>query len=243
MSWSRRVRQPALAICLPAAAALLVSPSSMAEESSRSAPAVSEARTAVRAEPGGFRRSRCQRLRGNDRAPARLVKLVKRRNDENGSDLLGCVLPRGRVYKVAYSESGDSYGRSYRLRQVADAIVLVDTSFGNQYASEKVTLVRSLRSGRHYEIALACSPLFTGSCPGNTSAAAAFVNTRGQAAAAIVAEAGGTVSIVGFSPRGDRTQLDSGPADQLPPSSLRLAGDVVMWTHSGAPRSATLSGS
>ena len=53
------------------------------------------------------KRSQCQRLRGVDRAPDRNVKLVKRLNRERladgsrGSNLVGCVLPRGPLHTIA----------------------------------------------------------------------------------------------------------------------------------------------
>ena len=239
MSRSRRALQPVLVCFLPIAFALLVNSSSAVGEnqsSSRAAPAAPTATGAGSARAG---RSRCQRLRGRDRAPARLVKLATRRNQDDGTDLLGCVLPRGRVYTVASSAQGDTFGRSYRLRQVANAIVLMSISSGNQYQSSQRTFVQNLRGGRAYTIAFTCSVMFE-SCEGNTSAAAAFVNSRGQAVAAVVPEAANTLEIAAFSPLGTRQQLDSGPPGQLPASSLRLAGSVATWTHAGQARSAQL---
>lgn len=236
---SRRAGQLVLVACLPIALALLLNESAAIGENAASSRAVPAATSAEGARPARARRSRCQRLRGTDRAPARRVKLVARRNEDDGTDLLGCVLPRGRVYSVASSAHGDTFGRSYRLRQVANAIVLVSTSSGNQYESSQRTFVQDLRTGRAYTIATTCSVLFE-SCEGNMSVAAAFVNSRGQAVAAVVPEAGNPLEIAGFPPSGRRQQLDSGPSDQLPPSSLRLTGDVATWTHAGEPRSAQL---
>jgi hypothetical protein len=70
----------------------------------------------------------------------------------------------------------------------------------------------------------------------------AFVNRRGQAAAAIVSPRASTVTIAGFTSGGGRRDLDSGPAEQLPPASLQLKRSIVSWMHSGETRSATLSG-
>lgn len=90
------------------------------------------------------RRSACKRLRGRDLAPARRVKLVRRRNEDDGTDLLGCVLPRGRVHLVASSADLETSQSSYRLRRVAGAIVLVDSSESSQYGGGERTFVKSL---------------------------------------------------------------------------------------------------
>jgi hypothetical protein len=109
---------------------------------------------------------RCKSLRGKDFAPARKVRLVRRRNGDDGTDP-----PCG---------SGDS------------------------------------------------------------TATAAFVNGKGQAAAAIVPAFSGTTFIAAFTARGVRHDLDSGPSAELPASALRLVDGTVQWTHSGTARSAPL---
>lgn len=87
-------------------------------------------------EPGARRRSQCQSQRGVDRAPDRNVKLVKRLNRDRladgsrGSSLVGCVLPRGRLYTIAKrkgveNDLAQEFG--YTLRQVTGRIVLLDT--------------------------------------------------------------------------------------------------------------------
>jgi hypothetical protein len=48
--------------------------------------------------------------------------------------------------------------------------------------------------------------------------------------------------VVGFKSTGAGKVLDSGTAAEIPASSLSLDGHVVRWTHSGVPKSATLSG-
>jgi hypothetical protein len=188
------------------------------------------------------RASRCARLRGTDLAPARKVKLVRRRNQADGTDLLACVLPRGRVRKLASSSDYETTVESYGIRQVAGATVLLSSSYGSQYATSKSVSVSNIRTGREYLIARSCVRL-DGPCDaGNATAAAAFVNKRGQATAAIVPDGTETTIIAGFSSGGERGDLDSGPSGELPASSLRLDGDTVSWTHSGEMRSATLSG-
>jgi hypothetical protein len=189
------------------------------------------------------RASPCKRLEGRDVAPARNVKVVRRRNDEGGTDLLGCVLPRGRVRVLASSIDQETTVESYRIRRLAGAIVLLATSHDSQYATVRSTSVFNVRSGREYLVARTCSRLDGVACGGSqATAAAAFVNRRGQAAAALLPPGTSTTTIVGFSSRGDEQTLDSGLSAEVPASSLRLRGTTVSWTHSGATRTATLSG-
>jgi hypothetical protein len=189
------------------------------------------------------RASPCERLRGRDLAPARNVKLVRRRNDDNGTDLVGCVRPGGPVRLLASSSDGETTVETYRVRQVAGTIVLLASSYDSQYASIRTVSVSSIRSGREYLVARSCSRLDGASCGGqDATVAAAFVNRRGQASAAIVPSGTSTTTIAGFSSRGERRDLDSGPSTDLPAASLQLKGSTVSWTHSGETRTATLSG-
>ena len=184
----------------------------------------------------------CRSLKGRDLAPARNVKLVRRRNADSGTNLYGCVLPRGRVRLLASSADYYTSSESYTVRQVAEAIVLLDTESGSQYGGGSGTSVTDIRSGRSYGIASQCSMIGGSPCggPPGSTAPRAFVNGRGQAAAAIVTANG--VTIAGFSPRGAKTDFDSGSPQAIPPSSLRLTGSTASWTHSGEPRSAQLPG-
>lgn len=187
--------------------------------------------------------SPCRALRGRDLAPARNVKLVRRRNRDNGTDLLGCVVGRSRVRELASSRDLETTTDSYTISQVAGAIVLLVSSHGSQYASDRRVSVSDIRTGRRYVVARSCSQMGSGPCGGqNARAAAAFVNRRGQAAAAIVPDGTETTTIVGFCSRGQRRELDSGPSAEVPASSLRLDRSTVRWTHSGEARSATLCG-
>src|SRR4051812_25435768 len=82
--------------------------------------------------PGGAQaaQSKCQKLdASHDLAPAKRVKLVERRNDDGGKNLVGCVLPRGKVTTLASSGTQEDSVDSYRLRQVAGHHVLFDETF------------------------------------------------------------------------------------------------------------------
>ncbi len=184
-------------------------------------------------------RSKCQRLKGSDLAPAKTVKLVARANDEDGTDLVGCVLPRGKLYTVASSEDLFTTQYGYRLRQVAGRIVLVSSSYSSQYAYSEGTRVVDLRSGRAYSIAYVCEEITGAVCGDQTGAPAAFVTKLGRAVAAIAGPGGMTIAT--FDPLGRRRDLDTGPGAELPPQSLRLAGVNAYWTHGGQPRVADIS--
>lgn len=200
--------------------------------------------SSARLQPHTARRAgSCRRLRGRDLAPARRVKVVRRRNPYRGTDLLGCVLPRGRVHTIASSENADTTVSTYKLRQVSGAIVLVAFSYSSQYAAASGTSVWNLRGGRSYQIAEHCLSILPVCRPNEDAVAtAAFINRRGQAAAAIVRRASNATEIVGFSSRGERRALDFGPSEEVPATSLGLTGSVVSWMRSGVTRSATLAG-
>ena len=184
-------------------------------------------------------RSKCQRLKGKDLAPAKTVKLVALANDEDGTDLVGCVLPRGKVRTVTSSEDLYTTRYDYALRQVAGRIVLVSSTYSSQYAFSESTRVVDLRSGRYYTIAYRCQQITGDNCGDQTAAPAAFVTKLGRAVAAIGGPGGMTIAT--FDPFGRRRDLDVATAAELPPESLRLAGVTAYWRHGGQPRSADIS--
>lgn len=191
----------------------------------------------------GAERSACQKLEGKDLAPAGKVKLVRRKNDEGGNDLRGCVLPRGKVITVASRTGGFTSTSSYRIVQVAGHHVLVDSSSASQYGGHDDTYVVDIKRRRSYTIASFCHEGTDGFCNPdvpNATAERARINSSGQAAAVLSRETSDLVTVEGFSSRGTRKVLDSGTTAEIPPSSLRVAGHVASWTNSGAERSARL---
>jgi hypothetical protein len=194
-------------------------------------------------------RTACQRLAGTDHAPAKSVKLVRHLNRDRGSDLLGCVLPAGRVRTIASSEHYDTADFRYHVVSVAGRFVLLSLAGGNQYAYNESASVWDLGSGRSYTIARLCSQTGGGDCAtgGSTTASAAFLTTGGRAVAAILPAPDahpsptGPVTIAGFAPGGARRDLDGGSLAEIPPPSLALRGNLASWTHDGAPRSADLT--
>jgi hypothetical protein len=143
------------------------------------------------------------------------------------------------VRRIASSSEVESYA----IRQVAGPFVLLDSSYGSQYGTDRSTVVSDLRTGRSYVVAALCFRTGEGPCSDQQAeVSAAFVNAHGQSAAAIVPYGTGTTIIAGFSSHGERQDLDAGPSSEIPATSLALTGSTVTWTHSGTTRGATLAG-
>jgi hypothetical protein len=188
------------------------------------------------------KRSSCERLKGHDLAPARYVKLVARPNADDGTDLVGCMLPRGRRWIIASSADFYTTVNSYSIRQVAGRYVLVGTTYSSQYAYSTSLSVHDLRSGRAYTIASECTDIGGYPCGDQTVAPAAFVTLGGRAVAVVSGAGMASVgaSVMAFQPSGASRVLDSAPAADIPPASLLLTGNLATWTNAGVARSADL---
>lgn len=189
---------------------------------------------------GTRQRSTCQRLQGRDLAPARFVKLVERRD----GDLVGCVLPRGAVRRVAASgpdDDGETH-HDYTLEQVVGRIVVVRTGDTNDYATSISTRVHDLRAGRGYALAERCSVKAAFPCSGDmvSTVTAALVTRAGRAVAVVVDDGAPEQSarVVAYSTLGTRRVLDTGA---IAPESLRLTGNLASWTNAGTPRGASVT--
>jgi hypothetical protein len=177
--------------------------------------------------------SKCERLdASHDLAPAKRVKLVERKNGDGGKDLIGCVLPRGKVRTLASSSDQGTTIERYELLQVAGHHVLIHFSDASQYGGGESTYVYDVKRGKHYDVA---------STP-KTKAKRALVNSSGQAVALVTTKSSDLVTVEGFSPRGNRVVLDQGTRSAIPASSLKLDGHVAGWKHNGVGKSARLPG-
>jgi len=201
----------------------------------------------------------CQRLSGKDLAPASHVKLVVRPSSErrlaNGrraAKLVGCILPRGPLRRIATREGIDNdvaQDYDFTIGQVQGRIVLLSQR-GSRigYHSNEQTRVWNLDSGTAYDIARTCSDKY-GSCTGMDEyrLGTAFVTRRGHAVAALVRHPPDgslptTVAVAAFAPDGTRSLLDAGAVTALSPASLALTGNVASWTNAGARRTADIRG-
>jgi hypothetical protein len=187
--------------------------------------------------------SKCQRLKGTDLAPARYIKLVERRNADDGTDLLGCGLPRGPVRTIASSADFFTTVSSYAIRQVAGRIVLIAAGGGNQYMSGTSLTVHDIRSGRSYSIAYSCGETGGGDCAsgGSSESPVAYVTGAGRAVAFVFRYGTATTSVTAFNTLGTPRVLDSGPTADFMAPSLSLAGNVATWSHAGEIRSASIA--
>jgi hypothetical protein len=185
--------------------------------------------------------STCQRLKGRDLAPATSVKLVERPNGDDGHDLVGCVLPRGPLRRIASSADFYTTVETYSINQVAGRVVLVETSSSSQYAYSRSLTVHHLHTGRAYGIAGTCSMIGGDDCSSRGSAVApvAFVTAKGRALALVVRA--GVATVTAFNTLGTARALDSGPPAAIPSASLLLTGNLASWTNAGVARSASIA--
>src|SRR5215217_8133209 len=86
----------------------------------------------------------CSKLRGHDLAPAHRVRLVKRANADDGTDLLGCMLPDGPVRTVASSADMFTTVTSYQILALKGPAVALSSQWGSQYGSSERTWVHNL---------------------------------------------------------------------------------------------------
>jgi hypothetical protein len=188
-------------------------------------------------------RSKCQRLKGRDLAPARDVKLVLRHNDRGGT-ARGCVLPRGKVVEVASNaHAAPVSSSSFAIDQVAGRYALVGSRARDEDGYYSQTYVFDIRKDRFYNVAARCTSRYCNdNIPTHLTAMRAFINSDGQAAALIKTDESDHVAVRGFGSRGESRRLDAARRGEIPASSLHLDGHVVTWSHSGVWKSATLSG-
>lgn len=185
--------------------------------------------------------SKCQRLKGRDVAPASSVKLVQRANGDDGTDLLGCVLPRGPVQRIASSADFYTTVESYAIKQVAGRAVMIESGSSSQYAFSRSLYVHHLRTRRSYAIASTCAMIGGDDCAsaGSATAPAAFVTPRGRAVALVFR--GGVATVTAFNTLGTPRVLDSGPSDAIAPTSLTLRGNLASWVNAGIARNASIA--
>ena len=185
--------------------------------------------------------SKCQKLKGRDIAPASSVKLVQRANGDDGTDLIGCVLPRGPVQRIASSADFYTTVESYSIKQIAGRAVMIESGSSSQYAYSRSLYVHHLRTRRSYAIARTCEMLGGDDCAsaGSSVATAAFVTPKGRAVA-LVARAG-VATVTAFNTLGTARALDSGPLPAIEPASLALTGNLASWVNAGVARSALIA--
>src|SRR4051812_15469391 len=191
--------------------------------------------------PGADAR-RCSQVHRSDLAPAKDVKLFEVPNDENGTDLVGCVMPRGGMHLMASSATYEVDSNAYTLLTVKRDKILLQESEDTQYGGITTTSLADIRSELGYGIFRSCHEILSGFCPAppqaQDSVAALRFNDRGQTA--VVYDTGAEHVVVGLSSHSASSVLDRADGTAIDPASLRLHGSTMSWTHAGAQRSFTL---
>lgn len=198
---------------------------------------------AVAAAPAGANAatiSKCQHLPGRDIAPARYFKLVQRPNADDGTDLVGCRLPRGLLRVLAKSADFYTTVESYAIKQILGRIVVLETVHSSQYAHATALTVHDLRSGGAYTLGRTCTMIGGSDCGSPDAVVPAWFVTRAGRALALVVS-GGQSTVNAFSTLGRPRPLDVGAPADIPPESLALNGNLGVWTNGSVPRTASLT--
>jgi hypothetical protein len=185
------------------------------------------------------RGSACQRLAAHNRdaSPDRRLVLVTRGDSESGR-IYGCVLPRGKVRRLASWDDG--LGRdSYFVVATAGTWVLVANAYGDQYGNVSRSLARiDVRSGRSVTLTgFGCSTSFGQSCATGTDFGRAVVARNGAGALELTDLADGRRSLQAFDSIGRLARLDDAPVQ-----ALAVRGQEVVWTREGVEHRAPLPG-
>ena len=209
---------------------------------------------------------RCDDLRGATKVETDQIKVVQVRVRDRrlrGKRAYGCVLPRGRVFRIGVSGNpkrgrlADHTQVSYDLGAHAGRFLVVERAYGDGLAQEQSrrAVVMDLRTGRNrrfYEggSGYGCAGHEEQSYSRRTPPVDRVVLGRSGAFAVLYADRydqpaecfphKGSALLRGFPPSGPPVQLDLAPADAIPPGSLAVSGSTVTWTNAGSPRSEEL---
>jgi hypothetical protein len=181
----------------------------------------------------------CARLKGHDYAKAGSLKLVPKRVNGAETDLKGCRLG-GAMHVFAIRLQGGAATADFTVHSVADRWALVSARTDSPYGSDARTWVFDIDSGRilYTVFRWHCDAAQNDCAPRPPDVAKAVVDHIGKSVFA--SSDGSDVTITGYGTSGAHRKFDSGPADELPASSLTLGGSVANWVHSGEQRHAQL---
>jgi hypothetical protein len=215
----------------------------------------------VAAPASGAAAQRCDALRGKSLISDARIKVVSQKVKDKrlkGTRVLGCALPRGKVFAVAErgTPRGGRYYNSvtYTLGEHAGTYLDVRRYYGDGAAQtqEESSGVLDLRTGQR-------RTYFTGtrgegSCAGTgrdsanaTPPLERLVLSAGGLFAALYASTpdsaacfpnDGEAVLLGFLINGERVALDVGPVADIPADGVRLAEDEFRWLSAGAERTA-----
>ena len=177
----------------------------------------------------------CARLKGHDFAKSRSLKLIAKRVNGAETDLKGCRLG-GKVHVFAIRFNGGVSKSDFTVHSVGDRWALVSASSDSPYASETRTWVFDIDSGRilYTVFRWHCATDQTNCVSRPPAIAKGVVDKIGKSVFAF--SDGSDVTITGYGTSGKHRTFDSGPASELPPSSLTIFRSVANWRHSGVER-------
>jgi hypothetical protein len=185
-------------------------------------------------------RTACQKLAKSHKDLARSPKLVTAvLGDAETGRIAACVLPRGKVRRLASWDDGLQRDWASVLK-TAGTWVLVEEGHGDQYGGVSRSLTRhDVRTGRRLSLAgYGCQIGFADrGCPDGTNFGAVVLASSGAGAYELSDLATQTTRLEAFSPGGLFTRLADGPVE-----GLRLAGTQIHWTQAGVPNAAPLPG-
>jgi hypothetical protein len=185
-------------------------------------------------------RTACQRLNAHHRdlSPHRRLVLVSRGDSEVGN-ISTCVLPRGKVRRLAAWDDG--LGRaSVDVVGTKGYFVLIDDAWSDQYGGTSRTLLRvNARTRRRATLAsYGCQVDFGHpACSDGTAYGKVVLAPSGAGALELTHLDTGVRTLESFDPAGTSAVLDEGPVD-----TLSIDGDEIVWTRAGTERRAPLPG-
>jgi hypothetical protein len=187
------------------------------------------------------KRSACERMRGEDLAPARTLKVVRREYRDGAVRIFACAFPRGRVQMLTrYVPEGDFDSGDIRVTDSTSRHVLVRWSWRDRGNARGVTRFTARTRARRDIVKESCDPF--GACTGQY-ADAAVLHPTGAVAAVVhhhppcclgAAPATPPPHVLRVDPFGRRTVLEEGPGM----TGLRADGDGFTWLRDGEPRRA-----
>jgi hypothetical protein len=197
---------------------------------------------AIAAEPAVAKKRRssaCARLKGQDYAKSRSLKLIEKRVGGGETDLKGCRLG-SEVHVFAIRLQGGAATADFTVHSVGDRWALVSARTDTPYGSDARTWVFDIDSGRilYTVFKWRCDAGETDCSPRPPTIAKGVVDQIGKSAFAF--SDGSHVSIAGYGTDGRHRTFDSAPASDLPAGSLTIKRSVANWTHSGEERHAQL---
>lgn len=181
-------------------------------------------------------RTRCDGTHGAELAHSTVVKVYKVKTGSSYR-FYGCARPRGPVYPLTKSFKGTQVKL---LAAKAAYVAFTRTISGNDTIS-----VVDARTGRQQHGLYTPGEIEFDADPQTPQIGAVRLNDKGEIAVSYLGLGAGnstdsTTYIYAFDASADSQFLDSGPTKDIPPKSLKLAGETVSWTHSGVSRSAKI---